>query len=177
METKGDGTFTISLRSRDRALFAMTSDRNYGCITEVPEDSDATPTVVMQLTRLVTVKAEFCSSVKDKSFDWCHAYVELLPDEKYPLANNRLISCGSFDRRFEVRLPPATTNWMLTALPIPSPTSLIFELIPRQNSQFAVRTPNWYRSARFDDCPTLSRRLGTRIKTSSAMARLYEKSW
>ncbi len=143
METKGDGTFTISLRSRDRALFAMTSDRNYGCITEVPEDSDATATVVMQLTRLVTVKAEFWSSVKDKSFDWCHAYVELLPDEKYPLANNRLISCGSFDRRFEVRLPPG--NYQLDAYGVTDSVADIIDLRvnPAPNSQFAVRTPNW----------------------------------
>ena len=135
-ETKADGTFTISLRSGDRALFAATSDRNYGCITEVSEDSDAESAVVMQLTRLVTVKAEFRSSVNDKSFDWCHAYVELLPAEKNPLAINRFISCGSFDRRFEVRLPPG--NYQLDAYGVTDSVADIIDLRVHPAPQFTV---------------------------------------
>jgi len=107
-ETTADGTFTISLSSRERVLYALTSDRKYGCITEVSENVVKQPMVVMRLIRLVTVTAEFRTSVEGKSIDWSHAYVELPPDEKNPLASNRLISCGSFDRRFEVRLPPGT---------------------------------------------------------------------
>jgi thiol-disulfide isomerase/thioredoxin len=137
-ETKADGTFTISLRSGDRALFAITSDRNYGCITEVSEDSDAEPAVVMQLTRLVTVKAEFSSSVNDKSFDWCHAYVELLPDEKNPLAINRFISCGSFDRRFEVRLPPG--SYQLDAYGVTDSVADIIDLRVHPAPKFTVRS-------------------------------------
>ena len=137
-ETKADGTFTISLRPRDRALFAITSDRSYGCITEVSEDSDAGPAVVMQLTRLVTVKAVFRSSVNDNSFDWCHAYVELLPDERNPLASNRFISCGSFDRRFEVRLPPG--NYQLDAYGVTDSVADIIDLHVHPSPKLTVRS-------------------------------------
>ena len=60
----------------------------------------------MRLSRLAVVTAKFRTSAIGKSVDWAHAYVELPLDQKSPLANNRLISCGSFDRRFEVLLPP-----------------------------------------------------------------------
>jgi hypothetical protein len=92
-ETNADGTFTISLSSRDRVLFALTSDRKYGCITEVSDNVDKEPTVVMRLARLFSVNAEFPTSVEGKSIDWCHAYVELPPDENNPLASNRFMAC------------------------------------------------------------------------------------
>jgi thiol-disulfide isomerase/thioredoxin len=137
-ETKVDGTFTISPRSRDRALFALTADRNYGCISEVAENAYKDSEIVMRLTRLVTVTAEFRTSVKGKSFDWCHAYVELLPDEKNPLANNRLISCGSFDRRFEARLPPG--DYQLDAYAVSDSVADIIDLRVQPAPKFTVRS-------------------------------------
>ena len=136
-ETNGDGTFTMSLRSRDRVLFALTSDRTYGCISEVSENTDKDPTVVMRLSRLVTVTAEFRTSVEGKSIDWSHAYVELPPDEKNPLASNRLISCGSFDRRFEVRLPPG--NYQLDAYSVSDIVADIIDLRVHPAPKFTVR--------------------------------------
>ncbi|MEO8269937.1 MAG: redoxin domain-containing protein [Aureliella sp.] len=103
--TKDDGTFEISLGWRDRALFAMNADRTQGCIVEVPVDTELGTLLILPLTRLCTVRGEFRSSVESKSVAWSHAYVDLPLNAKNPLASDRLISCGSFDRRFEVRLP------------------------------------------------------------------------
>ncbi len=136
IQTNAGGRFKISLNARDRVLFALTSDRKYGCITEVSDGVDNVPTVVMRLARLVSVKAEFRTKVEGKSIDWCHAYVELLPDEKNPLASNRFISCGSFDRRFEVRLPPG--NYRLDAYGVSDSAAEIIDLRVHPAPKFTV---------------------------------------
>jgi len=105
-ETNGDGTFTASVQPFDRALFAMNHDRTHGCIVEVPRASDAGHPVLLRVVPLVTVVAEFRTSVASVPVDWFHAFVELPWDATNPLGNRRLVSCGSFDRRFEVKLPP-----------------------------------------------------------------------
>lgn len=107
-ETNGDGTFTASVQPLDRALFAMDHDRTHGCIVEVPRTPDAGQPVVLRLVPLVTVVAEFRTSVESVPVDWFHASVELPWNAEHPLGDRRLVSCGSFDRRFEVKLPPGT---------------------------------------------------------------------
>ncbi len=134
--TNEDGSFAVSLNWRERALFAMDRDRTYGGIVEV---SDATSDpLVVQLTRLVTVTGEFRTSIASKSINWSHAYVELPPNEKNPLATNRLVSCGSFDRHFEVRLPPGTYH--LDAYGVSDPIALVTDLRVHPAPKFTVRS-------------------------------------
>jgi hypothetical protein len=45
----------------------LSSDRNYGSIVEVSESTDINSPLVMKLARLVTVTAEFRTSVQGKS--------------------------------------------------------------------------------------------------------------
>jgi thiol-disulfide isomerase/thioredoxin len=136
-QTKDDGWFEVLVSSRDRALFAIDSDRTYGSIVEVPENTDFNAPIVMQLSRLVTVTAEFRTSVGSQSIDWTHAYVELPVDERKPLESNRLISCGSFDRRFEVRLPPG--DYKLDAYGVSDSTVDVIDLRVHPAPHFTVR--------------------------------------
>lgn len=136
-ETSDDGSFSISLKSRDRALFALNADRTQGCIFEVSDPAETQSPITMRLTRLVTVTAEFRSSVAKKSIDWCHAYLELPLDPKYPLANNRLITCGSFDGRFEVRLPAG--HYQLDAYAVSDSDTGEIDLRVNPSPRFTVR--------------------------------------
>ena len=106
VETTDDGMFAISIQPFDRALFAIDHDRTLGCIVEIPRENEAGQPLILRLVPLVTVVAEFRTSVESVSADWFHAYVELPLDVQNPLGSRRLVSCGSFDRRFEVKLPP-----------------------------------------------------------------------
>lgn len=125
-KTKSDGSFRVLLNARDRALFAIDAERTSGSIVEVPQVVDGNSPIVIQLTRLVTVKGEFRTSVESKSIHWSHVYVELPLNDKNPLASNRLISCGSFQRRFDVRLPPGT--YQLVAYGISDPVADVIDL-------------------------------------------------
>ncbi|MEM6692968.1 MAG: TlpA disulfide reductase family protein, partial [Planctomycetota bacterium] len=136
-ETRGDGTFSASISWRDRALFAMNAERTHGCICEIPESSDDVSPLVMRLTRLVTVTGEFQTSVKGDAVDWTHSYVELPADVTRPLANNRMISCGSFDRRFEVRLPPGA--YRLDAYGVSDSAADIIDLRVHPAPRFSVK--------------------------------------
>ena len=135
--TKDDGSFTVSLNWRDRALFAINADRSYGCIVEMSETTQFESPVVMELTRLVTVTGKFRTLVASKSIDWSHAYVELPFNAKNPLASNRLISCGSFERRFEVRLPPG--NYQLDAYGTSDSNAEAIDLRVQPDPKFTVR--------------------------------------
>ena len=137
MRTDDDGSFTVSLGWRDRALFAMDADRTHGCIVEVPQTSESGGPLVIQLARLATVTGKFRSSVESKSIAWSHIYVELPLNAKNPLASNRVISCGSFDRRFEVRLPPGTYH--LDAYGVSDLTADVMDLGVHPAPQFTVR--------------------------------------
>ncbi|WP_236625386.1 redoxin domain-containing protein [Rhodopirellula baltica] len=136
-KTNGDGSFTIALNWRDRALFAMDADRNFGCIVSLTNAERVKDAVVLHLIPLVTVKGQFRSSVKSKSIGWAHAYVELPVDSNNPLASNRLISCGSFEGRFEVRLPPG--EYRLDAYAVSDVATDVIDLRVNPAPSFTVR--------------------------------------
>ena len=115
-----------SVTEREGALIAMDSGRTHGAIIEVPQTSDVKSPVVLRLAPLVTVVAKFRTSVAGKSIHWSHASVELPWNPTNPLALTRLISCGSFDSRFEVKLPPGT--YRLNAYAITDPSVQIPDL-------------------------------------------------
>ena len=101
------GPFKVVVHNvRPRTLIAMDASRNIGAIAELPDDATAERMIEIKLVPLATVKARIRSSQNSNAFQWTHAYVELTPDPKNPLAIHRLISCGSFDGRLEFRLPP-----------------------------------------------------------------------
>lgn len=104
--TDEDGRFTIKLGERRRALFAIGQARVHGCIVEVPKEIRDDEVLELRLERLVTVSGSFRSNVKSKPAEWCHVYVELPVNPRNPLASNRILTCGSFDGKFEFRLPP-----------------------------------------------------------------------
>ena len=136
-KSENDGSFRVLLNARDRALFAIDADRTRGSIVEVPQVVDENSPIVIQLTRLVAVTGEFRTSVESKSIHWSHVYVDMPLNDMNPLASNRLISCGSFQRRFDVRLPPGT--YQLDAYGISDPVADIIDLRVHPSPPLIVR--------------------------------------
>jgi len=137
--TDEEGNFKVVLHNgRQRLLMAMDASRTIGGIAELPDDVNASrKTIEITLVPMATVKAKFRSSQHSKGFQFTHAYVELLPDPTRPLANDRVISCGSFDRRLEFRLPPG--DYQLDAYAISNLQSEEIDLRVHPTTKFTVR--------------------------------------
>ena len=137
--TDGSGHFKVVVHNgRQRTLMAMDASRSMGGIAELPDDATASERLIeITLVPLATVKARFRSSQHSKAFQWTHAYVELMPDPKKPLAIDRLISCGSFDGRLEFRLPPG--DYQLDAYASSNLQSEDIDLRVHPTTKFTVR--------------------------------------
>ena len=133
--TKDDGSFEVRVHSRSRVLFAMDSTRNLGGVSEIPDPYDG-KSVEIRLRPVVTVRGRVNSVVGAKTVDWSHVYVSSPLDSKRPLSINHIISCGSFDGRFEFRLPPGT--YSLEAYAISEPNSDDIDLSVRPSPSFTI---------------------------------------
>lgn len=105
-DTGKDGTCQLELHPRSRVIYAMSEDRNLGGIGIVPPELSDQQTVEIHLAPVVTVKGRFRSTSPKQPVDWTHIYIELPPNAARPIAINRFISCGSFEQRFEFKVPP-----------------------------------------------------------------------
>ena len=103
--TGKDGTFSIRVSSRIRAIIAMNAARTLGGIAEILDPTNINKPLKITLEPLVRVHGQMKSSVPEKSASWVHLYVEIPEDVNRPLAMNRIVSCGSFSGEFEFRLP------------------------------------------------------------------------
>ena len=106
VETAIDGTFSMTLPVRYKHLLAMDATRTFGGIVEIPNRVTTVGEVEICLRPLVRVVGQMKSVVPGKTIDWSHVYVELVADRTKPLAMRRVVSCGSYESRFEFRLPP-----------------------------------------------------------------------
>ena len=113
--TDCDGRFSIEVPDRSYGLLAMDAERRRGSLVLIPYPYDGEK-VQMQLAPLVKVHGRMESVVGHRTIDWSHVFVELAPDPQQPLARRRIVSCGSFERRFEFRLPPG--DYLLDAYAI-----------------------------------------------------------
>lgn len=105
-DTRKDGTCNLTIHSRSRVLYAMSEDKEFAGIGIVPPDYSANQAIEIHLAAVVTVTGQFRPASPNQPVDWTHVYVELVPDVTRPIAINRFISCGSFDRRFQFKVPP-----------------------------------------------------------------------
>jgi hypothetical protein len=87
------------------AVMAMDPSRRYGGIALLPKAERAEP-LEIRLVPLITVRGSFEGPGAGQQPYWTHVYVHLPPDPSRPLHNTKLVSCGSFEAKFEVRLPP-----------------------------------------------------------------------
>lgn len=102
-KTDGDGAFKVLVHSRARVVMAMDQSRSLGAMAKIPHPYNGDQ-VQLRLAPLIRVRGQLASRV-DRPSQWSHVYVELADDPARPIGSGRLVSCGSFDGRFEFRLP------------------------------------------------------------------------
>ncbi len=100
-----DGRFLIKDPDPYFAVMAMDPSRRHGGIALIPEPRRADP-LEIRLVSLVTVRGSFEGPRLGQQPSWTHVYVHLPEDPSRPLHSAKLVSCGSFDAKFEFRLPP-----------------------------------------------------------------------
>ncbi len=103
--TGPDGRFSINDPDPYFAVMAMDPSRRHGGIAILPNTEGAEP-LEIRLVPLITVRGSFEGPAPGQQPSWTHVYVHLPEDPTRPLHSNRLVSCGSFESRFELRLPP-----------------------------------------------------------------------
>jgi AhpC/TSA family len=105
VKTESDGQFSINDPDPYFAVMAMDPSRRHGGIALLPETVGAEP-LEIRLVPLVTVRGSFEGPGPGQQPTWTHVYVHLPGDPNRPLHSTRLVSCGSFEAKFEFRLPP-----------------------------------------------------------------------
>jgi thiol-disulfide isomerase/thioredoxin len=100
-----DGRFSIADPRPYLAVMAMDQSRRHGGIALVPK-LPAAESLEIRLVPLVTVRGSFDGPAPGQRPSWTHVYVHVAEDPTRPLQSTRIVSCGSFEARFEVRLPP-----------------------------------------------------------------------
>jgi hypothetical protein len=101
VKTGTDGRFSIKMDQFHLALMAMDRMRKHGGIAVTPKGDDESP-VEIRLVPLIKVRGSFAGPGAGVKPSWTHVYT-LLPDEPTrPLDDTRLVSCGSFEARFEM---------------------------------------------------------------------------
>jgi thiol-disulfide isomerase/thioredoxin len=100
-----DGRFSIKDPDPYFAVMAMDPSRRRGGIAMIPKAEGAEP-LEIRLVPLVTVRGSFEGPGSGQQPSWTHVYVHLPEDPIRPLHSTRLVSCGSFEAKFEIRLPP-----------------------------------------------------------------------
>jgi AhpC/TSA family len=105
VKTGLDGRFSLKMPGIYYALMAMDPSRRRGGLV-VPPKEDVDETVEIRLGPLVRVHGSFEGPGSGQRPAWTHAYFNLPEDPTRPLDSTHFVSCGSFDAKFEVRLPP-----------------------------------------------------------------------
>ncbi len=100
-----DGRFSIKDPDPYLAVMAMDPSRRHGGTALLPMAEQVQP-LEIRLVPLVTVRGSFEGPGPGQRPSWTHVYVHLPEDSSRPLHSTRLVSCGSFEAKFEVRLPP-----------------------------------------------------------------------
>jgi len=104
--TGEDGRFSINVSYRCRALMAMDPTRKTGGLALLARNK-ATDPVEIRLGPLLKIRGSIEGPANGERPPWTHVYVLLPEDPTQPLASDKLVSCGSFDAKFEVSLPPS----------------------------------------------------------------------
>ncbi len=105
IKTDVDGRFCLKVPEIYYAVMAMDQSRRRGGLVVLPKGNAAAP-VEIRLEPLVRVRGRFEGPEPGKAPGWTHVYTLVPRDSSRPLHTNRLVSCGSFEGRFEMSLPP-----------------------------------------------------------------------
>jgi hypothetical protein len=105
VKTGPDGRFSIKMPRFYLAVMAMDRTRKRGGLVVTPKGDEGSP-VEIRLVPLVKVRGSFAGPGAGVKPPWTHVYTLLPEDPTRPLNSTRLVSCGSFEARFEMSLPP-----------------------------------------------------------------------
>jgi thiol-disulfide isomerase/thioredoxin len=105
MRTGPDGRFTIKDPDPYFTVMAMDPSRRQGGIALIPKSEGAEP-LEIRLLPLATIRGSFEGPGTGQQPHWTHVYIHVPPDPSRPIHSTRLVSCGSFEAKFEIRLPP-----------------------------------------------------------------------
>lgn len=105
-KTAEDGSFTLDTLGKKHIL-AIDQKRQKGGVYLL-RANDRPQQVKIPLGPLTTVKARVQIADTNRKPTWSHVFVNLEQHPDFPLANNRVISCGSGTQQFEFRLPKGT---------------------------------------------------------------------
>lgn len=100
-----DGRFSIKDTYPYFAVMAMDPSRRHGGIALLPKAEGVEP-LEIRLAPLITVRGSFEGPGASRQPSWTHVYIHVPKDPTRPLHSTRLVSCGSLEAKFEIRLPP-----------------------------------------------------------------------
>jgi hypothetical protein len=121
--TASDGRFTITIPMSNHAVMAMDRQRQRGGLLVLPKGKEQEP-MEIRIGPLIKVRGSLRGPGVGERPSWTHVYLNLPDDLTRPLDSTRLVSCGSFEARFEMSLPPGRYvlqgyNEMLDAFLVP----------------------------------------------------------
>lgn len=105
VKTDAEGNFSMTVDDDCHTLMAMDRQRKLGGIGTLVKGREGEP-IEIRLVPLGRVRGTFVCTGTGKPSIWNHVYVLMPNDRTRPLDSGRLVSCGSFESRFEVALPP-----------------------------------------------------------------------
>ena len=132
------GRFRIEVPRAFHVLLVMDQKRHKGAVASIPTDPSKAE-VEIRLTKLIRVSGRFTGGTTGKAPTWTHVYIKVPSDPSWPLSSCRIVSCGSYESRFEVLLPPG--EYKLDAYGISSPTDDNIDLVLKQPRPITV-TPD-----------------------------------
>ncbi len=127
-ETAADGTFALDPLGKHHFL-VLDSERHLGAIYRSAGKTNAEEANI-RLGPLTTIKARVQIKDSEDSPTWSHVYVNLDSDPSFPLANTRVVSCGSETQYFEFRLPKGTYHLDVYAISGKQPENIDLRVFP-----------------------------------------------
>jgi len=105
VRTGPDGQFSLKMSEIHYAVMAMDRSRRRGGLVVIPKGKESEP-IEIPLSPMVRVRGSFEGPGAKQQPDWTHVYVNLPDDPTRPLHSTHLVSCGSFEAKFDIWLPP-----------------------------------------------------------------------
>ena len=103
--TDSDGRFSVMIPTSKHTLMAMDKERRRGGLLILPKGKEREP-MEIRIGPLIKVRGALRGPGDGEKPSWTHVYVNLPDDPTRPVDSPRLVSCGSFEARFEMSLPP-----------------------------------------------------------------------
>jgi hypothetical protein len=126
--TDAGGRFKLDMAGK-RHFMVLDEKRQNGAVYRLGVNKQRQH-VEIRLGPLTTVKARVQIKGSDSKPIWSHVYVNLKSDVEYPLANTRVVSCGSEKQAIEFRLPTGIYRLDVYAVSGKQPENIDLRVFP-----------------------------------------------